>query len=57
MIAPVGLGDVLVVALGRHVPGGPEHEGTRPVIVVGIPENVGTPRFRAIVIVQLTTVA
>ncbi len=57
MIAPVGLSAVLVVALRRHVPGGHEQEGTRPAIVVGVPEHVGTPRFRAIVVVPPTTQA
>lgn len=55
MINQVAPGDVLVVALGEHVPPGHEQGGTRPVVVVGIPERLGNARFRMVVIVPLTT--
>ena len=33
----VGPGDVLIAALPSHAPGGREQQGTRPVVVVGVP--------------------
>jgi len=49
------IGCVLRVALERHVPGGHEQEGTRPVLVVGLPEHIGTPRYPMLIVVPLTT--
>ena len=48
-------GDVIRVAIPRHVPPGPEQEGTRPVVVVGRPDSVGIPRFPLVVVVPLTS--
>lgn len=55
MRPPVDLGDVVVVALERHVPPGHEQEGRRPAVVVGLPERVEEPRFPMLVVVPLTT--
>lgn len=33
----VGVGDILIAALPSHSPGGREQQGTRPVVVVGVP--------------------
>jgi len=52
---PLRPGDILLVTLGRHIPGGHEQEGHRPVVVVGVPERTGKPRFPMVVAVPLTT--
>jgi mRNA interferase MazF len=49
------LRDVILVHLPRRDPKGHEQEGTRPVIVVGIPDALGKTRFPALVVVPLTT--
>lgn len=48
-------GDVLVINLPSHYPGGREQEGSRPAIAVGIPK--GSVRYPVIVVVPLTTQA
>jgi mRNA interferase MazF len=48
-------GDILVVSLPILVPPGHEQEGMRPVVVMGLPERVGTPRYPMILGVPLTT--
>ena len=48
-------GDVLVITLPSHFPGGREQEGNRPAIVVGIPK--GFVRYPVVVVVPLTTQA
>lgn len=55
MPRPPKLGDILIVALPRLIPPGYEQKGQRPVIVVGLPEKVGTPRYSMIIAVPLTT--
>ena len=52
---PVQPGDLLTVALPRHVPPGHEQHGPRPVIVIGLPERLGTPRFPMLLVVPITT--
>jgi mRNA interferase MazF len=49
------LRDVLLVQLPKRDPKGHEQEGTRPVIVVGLPDNLGKTRFPVLVVVPLTT--
>lgn len=46
-------GDVIIVALPDHKPRAHEQQGTRPVIVVGIPK--GETRYSMIVIAPFTT--
>lgn len=53
MISQVAIGDILLVALPDHVPGGREQDGARPAIVVGVP--VGTVRYPVVIVVPLTT--
>ena len=52
---PIKIGDVLVVTLPRSVPSGHEQEGLRPVIVIGLPHKIGTPRYPMLLIAPLTT--
>lgn len=51
----VSLRDVLLVQLPKRDPKGHEQEGTRPVIVVGLPDTLGKTRFPILVVVPLTT--
>ena len=46
-------GDIILVALPVNEPRGREQEGTRPAVVVGIPE--GQVRFPMLVVAPLTT--
>lgn len=46
-------GDIILVALPSNQPRGREQEGTRPAVVVGIPE--GEMRFPMLVVAPLTT--
>lgn len=48
-------GWILRVTLEKRVPGGHEQEGVRPVVVVGVPSKIGTPRYPMLIIVPLTT--
>ena len=49
------LRDVLLVQLSKRDPKGHEQEGTRPVIVVGLPDALGKSRFPLLIVVPLTT--
>lgn len=51
----IGASSVLLVALPAQEPGGREQEGLRPAVVVGVPEQAGTPRFPVSIVVPLTT--
>jgi mRNA interferase MazF len=51
----LAIGDVVIVDLPSRRPTGHEQEGRRPVIVVGIPEQLDIPRFPALLIVPLTS--
>jgi mRNA interferase MazF len=48
-------GDVVTVAFPEQVPQGREQEGYRPAIIVGVPERLGMPRFRLVIVVPITT--
>ena len=48
-------GDVVTVAFPEQIPQGREQEGYRPAIIVGVPERIGIPRFRLVVVVPMTT--
>jgi mRNA interferase MazF len=52
---PLQLGEVLLVDLPRHLPPGHEQEGSRPGVVVGLPERLGPPRYPVVVVVPVTT--
>ncbi len=39
----------------EHAPGGHEQEGLRPAVVVGLPTQVGRPRFPVLLLAPLTT--
>jgi mRNA interferase MazF len=54
---PVQIGDVLLVQLPQHVPPGHEQIGTRPAVVVGIPDRLGQQRYPTWIVVPLTTQA
>lgn len=51
----VRIGDVLKVQFPAARPPGHEQVGTRPAVVVGIPDRLGTPRFPALIVVPFTT--
>jgi mRNA interferase MazF len=51
----VGFGDILLIALPSHAPRGHEQEGSRPAVVVGLPDRAGEPRYPAVLVVPLTT--
>jgi len=46
-------GDILLITLPLHDPGGHEQEGTRPAIVAGMPQ--GPVRYPVVIILPLTT--
>jgi mRNA interferase MazF len=46
-------GDVVIVTLPNHIPRGREQQGTRPVVVVGLPW--GKVRYPMLMITPLTT--
>ncbi len=48
-------GDVLLIALPQNVPSGHEQVGVRPAIVVGLPNQLGKPRFPMLFVVPLTS--
>jgi mRNA interferase MazF len=54
-IQQLEIGDVVVVRLPGHFPQGHEQEGMRPGLIVGLPSNLGTPRFPVVVIAPFTT--
>lgn len=51
----LGQGDVITVVFPEQTPQGREQEGYRPAIVVGIPERLGVPRFKLLIVVPMTT--
>ena|SRR5438034_6951250 len=55
MAKPVGFGDILLIALPSHTPRAHEQEGSRPGVVVGLPERAGEPRYPTVFVVPLTT--
>ena len=56
MTAPLlRLGTVFVASFPEHAPGGHEQEGLRPAVVVGLPTQVGRPRFPVLLLAPMTT--
>lgn len=55
MSAGIQIGDVLRVQFPAQRPPGHEQIGTRPAVVVGIPDRVGAPRFPSLMVVPFTT--
>jgi mRNA interferase MazF len=55
MMRALELGDVLNIRLPSQNPQGREQEGMRPAIVVGLPEQVGKPRFPVMFVVPVTS--
>ena len=51
----VGIGDVLLVKLPQQQPPGSEQTGTRPAVVVGLPQRLGTQRFPLWIVVPMTS--
>lgn len=49
------LGDVVTARFPAQDPQGREQEGYRPAVVVGLPELLGPPRFKMVLVVPLTT--
>ncbi len=49
------MGDVLKVQFPAQRPPGHEQTGSRPAVVVGLPDRVGVSRFPALVVVPLTS--
>ena len=51
---PVSPGDVLLARIAENVPPGHEQQGTRPVVVIASPSEIGPQRFPVVVVVPLT---
>jgi mRNA interferase MazF len=51
----LAVGDIIVATLPGQVPPGREQQGYRPVIVVGVPEALGTLRYPMLLVIPLTT--
>lgn len=49
------LRDVVTARFPAQDPRGHEQEGYRPAVVVGLPETLGRPRFKMVLVVPLTT--
>ena len=52
--SPLRPGAVLLIKIADNVPPGVEQQGTRPAVVVAVPEDVGPLRFALLVVVPLT---
>jgi len=48
-------GAVIMALLPLHQPAGHEQQGARPVVLVGMPEELGKPRFPTVFVTPLTT--
>ena len=56
MTAPrLRLGALFVAHFPEHDPAGREQEGPRPCVLVGLPSNVGRPRFPVLLLAPVTT--
>lgn len=55
MPRPLQIGDIITARFPLHTPPGHEQEGTRPAVVLGLPEKVGTSRFPMLLLAPLTT--
>ena len=49
------VGDVITARFPESRPPGHEQEGIRPAVIVGIPERIGTPRFRTFLLAPMTS--
>ena len=54
-MSAIAIGDILKVQFPAARPPGHEQIGTRPAIVVGMPDRLGPPRFPGLIVVPLTT--
>jgi len=50
----LGRGSVVLVGLPTATPPGHEQEGLRPAVLIGLPEEVGTPRFPLVTVLPVT---
>ncbi len=48
------IGDIVSAKFPGHDPQGREQEGSRPAVVVGLPERLGTPRFAVLLLAPMT---
>jgi mRNA interferase MazF len=51
----VSVGDVVSADFPEHSPRGHEQEGSRPAVMVGVPEALGTSRFPTLLLAPLTS--
>jgi mRNA interferase MazF len=49
------IGDVVLIRFPRRAPHGYEQEGMRPGVIVGLPTNLGIPRFPVVIVAPFTT--
>lgn len=49
------MGDVLKILFPYHKPEGHEQQGPRPAVVVVVPDTLGAPRFRTLVVIPFTS--
>jgi mRNA interferase MazF len=52
---PLRVGDVVTARFPESRPTGHEQDGIRPAVIVGLPERIGIPRFRTILLAPMTT--
>jgi mRNA interferase MazF len=52
---PLAPGDVILARFAVRNPTGHEQEGLRPAVVVGIPADLGQPRYWLVLVVPLTS--
>lgn len=52
---PLVPGDVLLARLPQLTPPGSEQSGTRPVLVVALPNRLGVPRYPMVIAAPMTT--
>lgn len=55
MPEPAAIGAVIVAKLPGHDPSGHEQHGARPVILVGLPDRLGMPRFPMVLVTPVTS--
>ena len=55
MLKPLNIGDVVTARFPESRPTGHEQDGIRPAVIVGLPERIGAPRFRTILLAPMTT--
>jgi mRNA interferase MazF len=47
--------DIVIASFPQSDPQGREQEGLRPAVILGLPSNVGKPRFNLILVAPMTT--